>query len=231
VADSDESFFVCDIAKASISETWRVSNHSPLGTIMVTAFKLLGLSWRGGLPISQTPPLEIELSDLPHSVAEAFRTPLQAFRELSFEQVLVTHKQDFSNQDGYAIHLLSTDKLITASLMWASVKIGYIKREVVTYGLNSRRQNGEMIATSGFGGGLNPPPGVAISRMPGASVVELTAAHRKRIADVIDVIPFEPSRLAKDIEDFGCRTVEFNLQRSVYVPATIEEIRRARSHG
>lgn len=231
MADSEENFFVTDLAKASPFEMWRMSNHSALATVVVMASKLIGRSWRGGVPISKTPPLKIELSDLPHSVAEAFRTPLQAFRELGFEQVQVTHKQDFSNQAGYAIHLLSADKLITASLIWASAKIAHMTREVVTYGMNSRRQNGEMIATSSFGGGLNPPLGVAISRLPGASVAELTAAHRKRIADVIDVIPFERGSLSKDIEEFGRRTIDFNLQRGVYVPATIEEIRRARSHG
>src|SRR5690606_20293100 len=109
--------------------------------------------------------------------------------------------------------------LVTTSLIWASAKVAYRKSEVVICGMNSRRQNGEMITTSNYGHGLDPPPSVDISRMPGATIAELSVAHRKRVAHAGDVVPFERDNLSRDMEDFGRLSIEFNVRRGLYVPA------------
>ena len=75
--DSDEHYYITDLAKASFTEIWLASNRSPVALAVIGLMKLLRREVRSGMPMSLSVPDEIDVTSLPESVLNQLAEPLK----------------------------------------------------------------------------------------------------------------------------------------------------------
>ena len=223
--DSDEHYYITDLAKASFTEIWLASNRSPVALAVIGLMKLLRREVRSGMPMSLSVPDEIDVTSLPESVLSQLAEPLKELKTARFDAVSACRKQDVIGVEGYCIFLLSPDCLTICSLVWAKLKEA---NPTTTVGMISRQRSGDVLSTSNSAFGLKAPPGFEPVRVQHASAMEVFTRHQQRIKHLVDLVPNHRAQLPEIIESNRRRIMQFHIQRGFYIPATAEEISQAR---
>jgi len=226
--DSDEHYYITDLAKASFTEIWLASNRSPVALAVIGLMKLLRREVRSGMPMSLSIPDEVDVAALPENVLKQLAEPLRELKSARFGVVYACHKQDAIGVEGYGIFLLSSDCLTICSLVWAKLKEA---NPTATIGMISRRRSGDILSTSNSAFGLKAPPGIKPVHVACASGLELFTRHQQRIKNLVDLVPNDRAQLPEIVESNRRRIAQFHIQRGFYIPATDKEISQARGES
>jgi hypothetical protein len=223
------TYYVKDLAKASVTELWRVAKREPkavLGLLLILRAKILGKPARMGHPFNPLDTKIIEYSDVPEDVWRCQQPLVSPILAAGFTPIFAIQQSQPDGANGYSLVFQSANGLISASALYGYVKTGDMELQESCLVLSSRRTNGTVLATSNARPILLDPPEIEIIYLQKAAPEKLLARHQKRLTKLTDLVLLTPDDTRRRIQSIVQRNADFHISRGLYSPATADELRR-----
>ena len=219
-------YYKINSRKVTYAEYWRLSPG--LGFFVAAIAKLFHqpINFKSGVP---------RIDSLVRMDSETFSGGINSLMDEKVSECLAQGLQlkfyytipMLGQSAGYAAAFLSLDGLITAQVMFSQSKNANTTVQVTALSLMTRLISGRYLAAGDQPKRFVSPPWVEAVSMPGRKTSEILLSHRERVSSCSadKPVPIAESELEKFIIDVNNRSVDFNVQRGVYVLMNEDEVR------
>jgi hypothetical protein len=225
-ADDRQPFFVTDVSKATLLETWRVLGPAPgrlTQFIAILVARLAGKPLRFGIPVSRADTEFIALCEIPDEIKRQQDAVLQPLVQAGFVPLFGLKNQRLKSLRGYSAYLRSSDHTIVAGAAFAQAR----DEARVILQLDSKLSDNTIITTNNSAPLMRLPAQIKAVNLANASPTTVLARHKRRIQQFTHLVIFSDEDARNLVRDMARQICEFRTNCGLYVPATDEELRHA----
>jgi hypothetical protein len=223
-SDEQSVYYAMDIARASLTEIWRVAYPNPLAIAFVLVSKVLRRPVRGNVAIAYDSITFKELEDVPAHVVTRLEAICRECESLGFTQRFAHTLSVLGNGETHAITMTGPGSSVFAHVLY--VRTGQIEERITAF--SSYFDDGTVVTTTNGRRRLKTPPEMDVRYAVGSTVDQLLSDHHARVSQVTRASPrcLDDAALREAVLRNARLATRFHETRGLYVPLTNAELAR-----
>ncbi len=224
------TYYRFDASKLTLAELWRCSNNR-LEFVIAAICKLFG--------VNTAPPFGIANADrlvrvAPAAVPEYARREVMALSEqaqtLGMTPGLCFTHPTVGAVRGYGWHMYGGDRATVMAISYVRIVANAAVQEKALYAFVSELQDGRYLITAGSKQEEDSPPNYEGEYLRGQPMKEVLQRHRERLRyETATPVPVaNEAQLERFVFEYERGSTDYQVERRLFVPMSIEEVERLR---